>query len=269
MSFSAGIGIRNRAAVDKIHRAFSKPFSVTEASQELNLNSARTRKLLSHLAAGGWLSRVRRDLYSPVPLGATSPGEWRADPWVVAAATFSPVYIGGWTACEYWHFTDQLFRDIVAITCRRVRSRVIAIQGTRFRLKTIPLKNKFGTSPVWRGQNKVEVSDPSRTIVDILNDPTIGGGIRHIAEVLIAYFESEHRSEEILLDYVKRFGNRTIYKRLGYLTETLRISAPRTIHTCREKISAGLSMLDPSIHTPGKITKRWNLRVNVLVKPSA
>ncbi len=268
MVSGAGIGLRNRAALDKIHRTFSRPFSVTEASHELKLSNARTRKLLSHLATGGWLSRVRRDLYSPVPLGATSPGEWRADPWVVATATFTPGYIGGWTASEYWHFTDQLFRDIVVVTCRRVRSRAAAIQGTRFHLKVISLKNKFGTSPVWRGPNKVEVSDPSRTIVDILNDPTIGGGIRHVAEILIAYFESEHRNEEILLDYVQRFGNRTIYKRLGYLAETLGISAPRTIQICREKISAGLSALDPSIRAPGKITKRWNLRVNVLVRPS-
>lgn len=268
MTSVAGIGLRNRGALDKIHRAFSRPFSVNEASQELNLNNTRARKLLSHLAAGGWLSRIRRDLYSPVPLGATSPSEWRADPWVVAAKTFAPGYIGGWTASEHWHFTDQLFRDIVVITCHSVRSRSVAIQGTRFRLKVIALKKKFGTMPVWRDANKVEVSDPSRTIVDILNDPTIGGGIRHIAEVLVAYFESEHRAEDTLVDYIERFGNRTVYKRLGYLAETLGISAPRTIQICREKISAGLSPLDPSVRAPGKITKRWNLRVNVLVKPS-
>lgn len=263
----AGIGLRNRAAVDTIHRAFTRPFSVTEASQELKLSNARTRKLLAHLATGGWLSRIRRDLYSPVPLGATSPADWRADSWVVAATTFAPGYIGGWTACEYWHFTDQLFRDIVVVTSRRIRSRAVHIQGTRFRLKVISAKKKFGTKTVWRGPTKVEVSDPSRTIVDILNDPTIGGGIRHVAEVLVAYFESEHRDENILLDYIERLGNRTVYKRLGYLAETLGISTPRTIQICREKISAGLSALDPSVRAPGRITKRWNLRVNVVIKP--
>ncbi|HWM24210.1 MAG TPA: type IV toxin-antitoxin system AbiEi family antitoxin [Chthoniobacterales bacterium] len=263
----AGIGLRNRAAVDAIHRAFAKPFSVREASQELKLSNARTRKLLSHLATGGWLSRIRRDLYSPVPLGATSPAEWRADSWVVAATTFAPAHIGGWTACEYWHFTDQLFRDIVVMTSRQIRSRIVEIQGTRFRLKAISAKKKFGTKAVWRGPTKVEVTDPSRTIVDILNDPTIGGGIRHIAEVLVAYFESEHRDENILLDYIERVGNRTVYKRLGYLAETLRISTPRVIQTCREKISAGLSALDPSVRAPGIITKRWNLRVNAVIMP--
>jgi predicted transcriptional regulator of viral defense system len=268
MSSIAGIGLRNRAAVDKIHRAFSRPFSVTEAARELRLNKTRTRKLLAHLASGGWLSRIRRDSYSPVPLGATSPAEWRADPWVVAATTFAPAYVAGWTACEYWHFTDQLFRDIVVVTCRRIRSRAVQIQGTLFRLKVIPPKKKFGTKTVWRGPSKVEISDPARTVVDILNDPTIGGGIRHVAEVLVAYFESEHRDDDTLLNYVERLGNRTVYKRLGYLIETLGISAPHTIQICRERISAGLTILDPSVRALGKITKRWNLRVNVTIKPT-
>ena len=269
MPSAAGIGLRNRATVDAIHRAFSRPFSVTEAARELKLDNARTRKLLAHLAAGGWLSRIRRDSYSPVPLGATSPAEWRTDPWVVAAATFAPGYIGGWTACEFWHFTEQLFRDIVVVTCRQIRLRAVVLQGTRFRLKMISSKKRFGTKPIWRGPNKVEISDPSRTIVDILNDPTIGGGIRHVAEVLVAYFESEHRNQDTLLDYIERLGNRTVYKRLGYLTEILGVStASRTIDTCRRKMSSGLSALDPSVRAQGKITKRWNLRVNVVVRPT-
>ncbi len=268
-SLVAGIGHRNRSYVDKIHRAFAKPFSVSDAARELHLDRTRARKLLAHLASRGWLSRVRRDSYSPVPLGASSPSEWRADSWVVAAMTFEPAYIGGWTALEYWHLTDQLFRDIVIITCRRIRARAVQIQGTRFRLKVISPKKKFGTKAVWRGPIRVEISDPSRTIVDILDDPRIGGGIRHVAEVLVAYFESEHRDEEILLNYVERLGNRAVYKRLGYLAETLGISIPRTIQLCREKLSAGLSVLDPSVRAPSRITKRWNLRVNVVIKPTA
>jgi predicted transcriptional regulator of viral defense system len=266
---AGGIGERNRSVIDRIHRAFTKPFSVSEAARELRLDKVRTRKLLAHLASRGWLSRVRRDAYSPVPLGATAPSDWRADSWVIAATMFEPSYIGGWTACEYWNFTDQLFRDIVVVTARRVRVRTPKIQGTRFWLKVIRADKKFGTMTVWRGQTKVEVSDPSRTIVDILNDPKIGGGIRHVGEVLVAYFESEHRNEDILLNYIDRLGNRTVYKRLGYLAEALGISVPRTIEVCRDRMSAGLSLLDPSVRAPGRITKRWNLRINVAIKPAA
>jgi len=268
-SLTAGINRRNRAYIDKIHRIFAKPFSVSDAARELAIDRTRARKLLAHLASKGWLSRVRRDSYSPVPLGASTPSEWRADPWVVAAMTFEPAYVGGWTASEHWHFTDQLFRDVVIFTCRNIRARTARIQGTQFKLKVISPKKRFGTKPIWRGSNKVDISDPSRTIIDILADPKVGGGIRHVAEILVAYFESEHRDENLILAYTERLGNRTVYKRLGYLAETLGVSIPHTIQVCRERMSAGLSLLDPSVRAPSRITKRWNLRINVSVKAAA
>jgi predicted transcriptional regulator of viral defense system len=269
MTLGAGIEQRNRRLLDQLHRSFSRPFSVAEAAHELSLDRTNARRLLANLADRGWLSRIRRDSYAAVPLGATSPSEWREDPWVVGATVFTPCYLGGWTACEHWEFTDQLFRDIIVVTQRHMRERLIEIQDTRFHLKVIPPEKRFGTRPVWRGQNKVEVSDPSRTIVDILDDPKIGGGIRHVADVLVAYFDSEHSDEKTLITYIARFGNRTIYKRLGYLIETLGISAPHVIELCREYLSAGLSLLDPSVRAPSRITKRWNLRVNVSIKPIA
>ena len=68
--------------------------------------------------------------------------------------------------------------------------------------------------------------------------PKIGGSIRHVADVLVTYFDSEHSDEKTLITYIARFGNRTIYKRSGYLIETLGISAPHVIELCREYLSA-------------------------------
>jgi hypothetical protein len=36
-----------------------------------------------------------------------------------------------------------------------------------------------------RGQVKVSVSDPTRTILDLLSDPALGGGIRSTMDMLI------------------------------------------------------------------------------------
>lgn len=54
--------------------------------------------------------------------------------------------------------------------------REIEMQGMRFRLTVRPEDALFGTVLVWRGQARVAVSDPSRTIVDVLDDPRLGGG---------------------------------------------------------------------------------------------
>ena len=197
-----------------------------------------------------------------VPLGASSPSDWREDPWIVAMSTFAPCYIGGWSACEHWGLTEQVFRDIVVITARAVRSTKQTVQSTPFLIKQRAEELHFGTRTVWRNRQRVLVSDPSRTVADILDDPSLGGGIRHITEVISEYLDGEHRNTGTLLKYLERQGNRTAFKRLGYIIETMR-SEPELVEICRERISAGLSSLDPSVKRKGTISKRWNLRVKV------
>ncbi|MGZ4984476.1 MAG: type IV toxin-antitoxin system AbiEi family antitoxin domain-containing protein, partial [Chthoniobacterales bacterium] len=173
------------------------------------------------------------------------------------------------TACNEWGLTEQLFRDVVVITQRKTRRGSATIQGTRFRVKSIAPSKYFGTTYVWRGENRVEISDPARTLVDILDDPAIGGGARHVAEVTEAYFASEYRDDEKLLDYTRRAGNRTVFKRLGYLVEILGLATPEISKQCRAGLSSGISLLDPSMPSSGPIAKLWNLRLNAMIRQTS
>ena len=207
--------------------------------------------------------RVCRGLYAPIPLDAIDPSAWREDPWVIASKLFGPdYYIGGWTACEHWDLTEQIFRETVVVTTKRVRSKEADIQGFPFRIRRTTPRKTFGTKPVWRDQTRIYVSDPSRTIVDVLDDPTLGGGIRHIADVVQTYFRGEYRDDTLLEDYARRVGNRTSFKRLGYLLETLDIHAPSLLQACETSVSSGIGLLDPSLPDEGPIVWRWRLREN-------
>ena len=169
------------------------------------------------MADRGWLLRLRRGLYSVVPLEAAHAREWVEDPWVVASKLYgADCYIGGWSACEHWDLTEQIFRETVVITSRRLRSATDEVQGFSFRVKRAKPDMMFGVRAVWRGRTRVNVSDPSRTMADVLSDPSLGGGIRHVGDVLATYFESEHVDEDLLVGYVDRLGNRTAFKRLGF-----------------------------------------------------
>lgn len=264
---TGGITSENRERLARLHRRAPGPFTVADASRALDEDPTRTRKLLAYLAARGWLSRIRRDLYKTVPLDAAVPAEWREDVWVVAARLFAPCYVGGWSACEHWGLTDQLFRAVVVVTARSVRDRRPEIQGTPFRLKTASEDRMFGIRPVWRSQVRVSVSDPSRTVVDVLDDPAVGGGIRHVAEVVGAYLAGEARDDALLVEYARRLGNRTVFKRLGYLVETHGIDAPDLLAACRENLSAGVSLLDPALPAAGRAVSRWRLRLNAAIAP--
>lgn len=259
---TGGISGRNREHLEALHRDLLEPFGSREAAEVLDLPRDRASRLLRHLAAQGWLARVKHGLYVPVPLEARTSGDRIEDPWLVASKTFEPCFIGGWSACEHWGLTEQIFNEIAVVSAKRVRDRRPTIQGTKFRVKVVEDDQIFGTRPVWRHDSKVEVSDPSRTVVDMLDDPSFGGGIRHVAHALVEYFDS-HLDEEALLSYAERRGNRSVYKRLGYLIEAQAITSPRLIDACRSNMSTGLVDLDPAVRAKGRITKRWNLRVNI------
>ena len=258
-----GINRENRSLLERLHRELPGAFDVEQASSVLGLEAGRTRMLLAYLARRGWLSRVRRGLYVAVPLDTRRPGEWTEDAWVVAERTFKPCYIGGWSACQHWGLTDQVFRTVLVVTGRKVRGREPVIQGTPYRVTVRSEDKLFGTTMVWREQVRVPVSDPSRTIVDILDDPTLGGGMRNVADVVHEYCTGEHRDDDLLVAYADRLGNRAAFKRLGFVLEHLNVDAPGLIEACLEMRSSGLVALDPSVKVKGRIVRRWGIRVNV------
>ena len=261
-----GISKGNRRLLDLLNRHQKGPFRISDAVDILGISYTKASRLLPYWASRGWLTRVRKGLYITVPLGTIAPAERKEDPWIIAAQVFKPCYIGGWSACEHWGLTEQIFKDIIVFTSHMVRERRILIQNILYLVKVVKKEKLFGTNIVWRQQTKVKVSDPSRTLIDILDDPSIGGGMRHIAEVVRQYFEGEYRDEPKLLGYMKRLNNRTVYKRLGYIIETLNLKFPHIIETCRLNISKGYSTFDPTVSARGRFLRRWNLRVNVTIE---
>lgn len=66
--------------------------------------------------------------------------------------------------------------------------------------------------------------------------------------------------------YAHKLGNRTVFKRLGYLLEVMKADDVPLIEACRKAISSGISLLDPSAPRKGRFVRRWNLRVNVVLE---
>jgi len=269
--YPAGIGPRYRGYVERLHRDGGATFGAEEAARILDLDQPDAARLLGYLARRGWLSRVRRGLYVTVPLDARRSGEWMEDPWIVADSIYRPCYIGGWSACEHWNFTEQLFRTLLVVTGRSVRRSDVSYPGAQMHVTSRSPDMLFGTVGVWRNQTRVNVSDPSRTIIDILDDPRLGGGLRHSADALREYLLSDHRDDALLLGYGDRLGNRTIFKRLGYLLERREApagpDADSLISACLDRRSAGLTTLDPANPSRGRIVRRWGLRVNLDLGP--
>jgi predicted transcriptional regulator of viral defense system len=223
----------------------------------LSVDRTTAGKTLARWHAQRWLQRVGHGLYAPIPLDARATEQVLEDPWVLVPPLFDAAYIGGWTAAEHWDLTEQLFRSIFVFTTKAIRVRKHDVHGITFVLRHIPPQALFGTRSVWRGQAKVQVSDIHRTIVDMFADPAVGGGIRHVADCFTAYLKHKDANPETLIQYAEKLGNGAVFKRMGFLAETLP-DQEELAEACRARLTQGNAKLDPGLPSP-RLVRAWRL----------
>src|SRR3989338_4469776 len=137
---------------------------------------------------------------------------------------------------------------------------VFNIKGIPLILKTIPKKNLFGLKTQWRDGIKVLMSSPTRTIVDLLINPNIVGGIRNVVDVLINYLKSDFKNLKMLVNYLKLINNSAAFKRLGFLMEEYAPKEKQIIQLCNQFCTISKTKLDPKL-TSKKFVTRWRLWV--------
>jgi predicted transcriptional regulator of viral defense system len=259
----AGISGTGRSELARVLAGGRRFVTPADASATLQIDAETAAKRLSRWAQYGWLRRVRRGLYIGVPVEAANPQSWSEDPLVVAAEVW-PCYFTGWTAANEWALTDQVFRTTVLKTTARVRTASVRLLDHEYLITSVSEDNmRWGVKSQWRSESRLRFADLARTVIDILDSPKLGGGMRHGAEILAAYLDEHDPST--LIEYGDRLGNRAVFKRLGYSIEALGKDLPDVVHACRDRASAGISALEPDGPAGGRILTRWNLRVNVTV----
>lgn len=199
-----------------------------------------------------------------LPLEATpATGTAVEDPWVLAQVIYHPCYIGGWSAAEHWGLTEQIFRPTFVVTAANIRARRETMLGSEFHVVRVSPKALAGTTSVWRGKERVPVSDRERTIVDAANHPEWVGGTRQLAGMLAEYKEAAERRPERLAATLADHGRGAAHKRLGYLVEIVWPEATPVRNRAREGRSSGIIKLDPTVRSAGRLNKRWGLWLNV------
>jgi predicted transcriptional regulator of viral defense system len=247
----------NRARLASVLRAAKEVVSVEIACKALNVQPLTAAKLLSRWKQQGWLRRIGHGLYVPVPLDLAASEQVLPDPWVLVPALFGPCYIGGWTAAHHWELTEQLFNETLVFTTRRVTKKRVVAQGALFVVHRVSPPRLFGLKVLWRGSVKVSISDPARTLIDMLASPDVGGGIEHTADSLAAYLRTEGADRDLLIRYGEQFDNGAIFKRLGYLADT-RLHDDKLAIACRSRLTQGYARLDPTLPAK-KLVTAWRL----------
>lgn len=250
---------QGRAQLVRVLSAAGDVIHIDDVTGTLQLGRTAAAQRLSRWTEQGWLRRVGRGAYVAASIDTMGSDRVLDDPWILVPALFAPAYIGGRTAAEHWDLTEQIFKDILVMTAQALRQKRQERHGAQFWLKHVDERKLFGTKTVWRHQTRVPVSDVHRTIIDMLDDPTVGGGIQHVADCLAVYLQRRDRDNEKLIDYAVRLGNGAVFKRLGFLAERLPDGAELT-RLCEQHLSGGHARLDPAQDGPC-VVSRWRLRV--------
>ena len=259
----AGIGQTERQIIDMImHQG-----KLTIQSADLEKEGIYTRQsanlMLSRLYRKGWLQRLKAGVYKVVPLGSDTANPIPEDPWAIAMELFSNSYISGWTAAEHWDLTEQIFNSTVVFTEQKQRHKDQIIAGLNYRIKSVNKNRIFGVKKIWANNIPILIADLHRTIIDILDEPELGGGGRHTLDIVKAYWHKQEADPELLLQYAEKLEHGAVFKRFGFIAEVLFHMPDLFLEKIKTKIKTGIINLDPQGPDSGPILTKWGLRLNI------
>jgi predicted transcriptional regulator of viral defense system len=237
--------------------------SVSKAAAVLGISNRSAATRLGFFARRGWAKRVRRGLYVISRNAQWDEVTGHDDAWVLGQEVFSPCYIGGWSAAEYWGLTEQFAMSTLIVTAANLRCNNATIAGHSFRLFKVPKERIEGAVPTIRHGTTTLISTRERTLIDCLRSPELCGGIGPLIAMLRTYSRQSNCDLSKLIEEAKTSANGATWKRLGYLVESEWPEMGHIKEIARQNISAGYSRLDPGNSERGRLIRRWRLCVNL------
>ena len=241
-------------------------FRLEDVTETTGWSRRRAVNLLYHLRRAGWIVSLARGTYLIVPLEAGPEAAWTEEALVIASHLVAPGAAAYWSACHYWNWTEQVPRTAFVQTPKHTRKKRREVLGVTYEFVHVTERKFFGTVERPAGRGRIVVTDREKSLVDALDRPDLCGGMRQVAEMLPAAAEAVRW--ERLETYLDRMGSGAIYKRLGFLVETLgkRVPVPereRRMEAWRERLTGGHAPLEPGGRADGPVSSRWRVRVNV------
>jgi len=237
-------------------------FTVDDALKITNTSLVATRRLLNDLVNKRWLIRLMPGKYLIVPLSAGEAGEFSENWYVIAKnlITPKPYYISYAGALEIHEMTvNPPLTIYISSPTRRIPKEIL---GATFRFVYVRSNEMWGLEERWITPNqKVKVSDLERTIIDCLNRLDLCGGLSEVAKGI--WSKRDKIDYKKLVDYAKKFGKKSVAKRLGFLLETYDLGTTEILATLQTTLTRSYSLLDPTLPPTGRYNGAWKLRINL------
>jgi predicted transcriptional regulator of viral defense system len=175
----------------------------------------RARKVIRNLLRKGWLTRLigGRYMFLPPEYGPESLGENNV--LALASAVVEPSYVGWWAAASFHGLTTQKPMAIAVATLRQLPSRTI--EGAEMRFVKVAKRKFFGFSRYNVYGRQVQLSTPTKTVVDCVDRPDLAGGPAEVTRIV--YGAKREVDPHELTDIAIKMKSTALLQRLGFLID--------------------------------------------------
>ncbi len=268
-NYGAPAGIRLVAAIESVGFPLFNAVQAANEAATLGLTKGHTNMLLHELAAGGWITRVKKGLYAVNDPLTRSP---KAHPFSIGAAIVERAAISHWSAFQHWGLTEQIPSTVMLSSPTRTFPPAAedhaasgrpgwTVAGVRYEFVSVPPPRFFGVTEVWLDeQSRVPVFERERALLDAFYHFHIFGSLSVGMEILEAHLSDI--DVDRLVDYAVRFGVAAIVKRLGWVLDHL--GTPRDVlQPLLAYPAKGNSPLDPGLPARGRHDATWHVIENL------
>lgn len=254
-----GLSTRESRLLSRLASEGHEIISIDDIETTLEIAPSLAREIASRLAGKGWLDRILPGRYLIIPLAAGETSMYTTHEYLIATHVANPMYIGYYSALDHHGLTEQVPRTVYVVSPNRARSR--EIHGVPYRVATVTGRKFFGYEPTSIEGTSVNVADLEKTLVDCADHPEYCGGIRELANAMVAA-EKQGCSWVTIGEYLQRLDNGAATKRIVFLADQLGIALP-TRETLVESFTSGYSLFDPTRNRQGRYDSQYRLQINV------
>ncbi len=248
--------------------SLNRPLFHFEQAEEILGGRSRASKVLSQLISHGVVTRLKAGTFCLVPFELGFEREYLGNPYVAARELVvsgrkkvqDKYYLSYGSAFDLHQLVTQPQLIVYVSSTRKIRPQII--QGTEFRFVHCKTLDLFGITEMWIDKNeKINVSDLERTLIDGLKQPEYCGGFSEVAKG----FSIKHQAidPQKIIDYAVKLGVGAVNRRLGYLMELYQIGSRIHWDFLRTTLTSTYQLLDPELPAEGRHIAKWRLRLNI------
>ncbi|MCK5560809.1 MAG: hypothetical protein KAJ51_09460 [Thermoplasmata archaeon] len=192
-------------------------FTIQNITEILNISIQHARKIASNMVKKNAIERVKPGLFVRIPESIILDKQlYKEDAVLIAANEIKNAYISHYTSLSILGLAERYINKVYISTMKHQRDIIYHDIQIKF-IAVIPSRF-FGIRTIEYFNKEINISDQERTILDIINKPGYAGGW---SEIINCLKNLEEVNWNILIKYIKKFNNKILARRIGYVMDNL------------------------------------------------